>query len=105
MRPAHVEVIYRPHSRYQLFLHAHKDWWDKCNVTWFLRAQTSDKICQYKKSRLCLFILDNRKRRTFYLKDNNGKLWVDAIVVIFFIAVGTVDILTAGNNDVKLVKT
>ena len=41
----------------------------------------------------------------FYLKDNNGKLWVDAIVVIFFIALGTVDILTAGNNDVKLVET
>ena len=77
MRPAHVEVIYRPHSRYQRSLHAHKDWWDKCNVTWFLRAQTSDK-------------------------DNNGKLWVDAIVVIFFIAVGTVDVLTASNNDVKL---
>ena len=80
MRPAHVEVIYRPHSRYQLSLNAHKDWWDKCNVTWFLRAQTSDK-------------------------DNNGKLWVDAIVVIFFIAVGTVDVLTASNNDVKLVET
>ena len=81
MRPAHVEVIYRPHLRYQPSLHAHKDWWDKCNATWFLRAQTSDKICQYKKSRLCLFILDNRKRRMFYLKDNNGKLWVDEIVV------------------------
>ena len=105
MRPAHVEVIYRPHSRYQRSLHAHKDWWDKCNVTWFLRAQTSNKICQYKKSRLCLLILDNRKRRTFYLKDNNGKLWVDVIVVIFFNAVGTVDVLTASNDDVKLVET
>ena len=105
MRPAHVEVKYRPHSRYQRSLHAHKDWWDKCNVTWFLRAQTSNKICQYKKSRLCLLILDNRKRRTFYLKDNNGKLWVDVIVVIFFNAVGTVDVLTASNDDVKLVET
>ena len=105
MRPAHVEVIYRPHSRYQLSLHAHKDWWDKCNVTWFFRAQTSNKICQYKKSHLHLFILDNRKRRTFYLKDNNGKSWVDVIVVIFFIAVGTVDVLTASNNYVKLVET
>ena len=81
------------------------DWWVKCNVTWFLRGQTSDKICQYKKSRLCLFILDNRKRRTFYLKDNNGKLWVYVIVVKFFIAVGTVDVLSANNNYVKLVET
>ena len=30
---------------------------------------------------------------------------MDVIVVIFFIAVGTVDVLTAGNNDVKLVET
>ena len=105
MRPAHVEVIYRPHSRYQLSLHAQKDWWDKCNVTWFLRAQTSDKICQYKKSHLHLFILDNKKRRTFYHKDNNGKLGVDVIVVIFFIAVGTVDVLAASNKYVKLVET
>ena len=58
------------------------------------------------KSRLYLFNLDNKKRRTFYLyKDNNGKLWVDVIVVIFFNAVGTVDVLTASNNDVKLVET
>ena len=81
------------------------DWWVKCNVLWFLRGQTSDKICLYKKSRMRLLIFANRKRRTFYLKDNNGKLWVDVIVVIFFIAVGTVDILTASNNDVKLVET
>ena len=46
------------------------------------------------KSRLYLFNLDNKKRRTFYLnKDNNGKLWVDVTVVIFFNAVGTVDVL------------
>ena len=32
MTPAHVEVINRPHSRYQRSLHAQKDWWDKCNV-------------------------------------------------------------------------
>jgi len=105
MRPAHVEVIYRPHWRCQLSLHAQKDWSDKCNVTWFLRGQTSDKICQYKKSRLCLLIFDNRKIRTVYLKDNNGKLWIDVIVVIFFNAVRTVDVLTASNNDVKIVET
>ena len=31
--------------------------WDKSSVTWFLSGQTSDKICQYKKSQLKLFIL------------------------------------------------
>ena len=32
------------------------DGFKKSNVTWFLRGQTSDKICQYKKSsRVCLF--------------------------------------------------
>ena len=30
---------------------------DKSNVTWFLRGQTSDKICLCKKSQLKLFIL------------------------------------------------
>ena len=49
---------------------------------------------------VCLFLTT-----TFYLKDNNGKLWVDVIVVIFFIATGTVDVLTPSNNDVKLVET
>ena len=37
-----------------------KDWWDKSNVTWFVRGQASDKRCQCKKSRASLFILDNR---------------------------------------------
>ena len=41
-----------------------RDWWDKCNVTWYLRGQTSNKICQYKESRSNLFNLDNRKWRT-----------------------------------------
>ena len=98
-------AIYRPHSRYQLYLHAHRDWWDKCLVTWFPRGQTSDEICQYRKSRLHFFILDNKRRTTFYLKDNNSKLWIDVIVVIFFNAVRTVDVLTPGNNDVKLEET
>ena len=40
--------------------------------------------------------------RSFYPKDNNGKLWVDVIAVIFFNAVATVDVLIVYNNDVKL---
>ena len=41
-----------------------RDWWDKCNVTWYLKGQTSNKICPYKESRSNLFNLDNRKWRT-----------------------------------------
>ena len=32
-----------------------RDWWDNCNVTWYLRGQTSNKISQYKESRSNLF--------------------------------------------------
>ena len=63
------------------------------------------KNCQCKKSRSSLFILDNIKRRTFHLKDDNGKLWVEVIIVTFLEEVATVDVLTANNNDVSLVKT
>jgi len=52
-----------------------------------------------------LFILDNRKWTTFYIKDDNGKLWVRVIIFTFLDAVATVDILTASNNDVNFVKT
>ena len=49
-----------------------------------------------------LFILDNRKRRTPYLKDDDGKLLVE--VIIFTLdAVATVDVLKANNNDVNLI--
>ena len=52
-----------------------------------------------------MFILDNRKWRTFYHKDANGKLWVEIIIVTFLDAVATVVILKASNNDVKLGET
>ena len=50
----------------------------------FSGGQTSDKISLYKKSCSSLFIVDNRKKQTFYLKDNihNGKLWVEVIIII-----------------------
>ena len=41
----------------------------------------------------------------FYLKDDNGKLWVEVIVVTFFNAVAIVDVLTASNNDSNFVET
>ena len=77
----------------------------KSNVTWFLREQTSDKISQYNKSPPSLIILEDKKWRTFYIKDDNGKLWVEVIIVAFLDAVGTVDVLTpAIKNDVKHVE-
>ena len=48
-------------------LRALEDSSDKSNVTRFLRGQTSEKYCQWKKLRLSLFILDNRKWRHFHL--------------------------------------
>ena len=68
--------------QYPPSLNALKAWWDKKNnVTWFLRGQISGKICQCKKLRSSLLILDNRKWRIFYLKDDNVKPWVEVIIV------------------------
>ena len=52
-----------------------------------------------------LFILDNRKGTTFYLKDDDEKLWVEVIIVTFLDAVAIVDVLTASNNDIKHVES
>ena len=95
----------RPCWRCPPSLHALKDWWDKSDVTWFLRGQTIDKFFQYKKLQSSLFILNNRKCTTFYIKDDNGKLWVKVIIVTFFNAEATVDVLTASNNDVNFAET
>ena len=47
----------------------------------------------------------SKGQRTFHLKDDNGKLWVEAIIVTFLDAVITADILTSSNNDVKICET
>ena len=71
----------KPYSWYPPSLHALKDLWDKSSVTWFLRGQTNAKIWQCKKLRSNLFTLDNRKWKTFHLKDkiiiaNDGWKWL-----------------------------
>ena len=76
----------------------------------FSGGQTSDKTSLYKKSCSSLFILDNRKKQNFYLKDDihNGKLWVEVLIIVTFLGavhVATVDVLTANNNDVKIGET
>ena len=60
MRP--IDLIYE--SRHLCMRLECRDWWDKCNVTWYVKGQTSNKICPYKESRSNLFNLDNRKWRT-----------------------------------------
>ena len=99
-----LKVSTGPFSRYLPSLNTHKDWWVQSNVTWFLRRQTSDKICQYKKSRLCLFILDNRRWRNFILKTIMEK-YGGRDRCYFFNTVVTVDVLTESHNDVNLVET
>ena len=72
---------------------------------WFPMWQTSDKCFQYKKSQSTLFILGNRKWITFYIKDDNGKLWVEVIIVIFFYGVAAEDVIVTNNNDFNFVET
>ena len=83
------------------------DWWDKSNVTWLLMGQTSDKIRQLiQESRSSLFIKDNRKWRTFHLKDDTSdKLRLEVIIVTFLNEIATVAVLTESNVYVKLDKT
>ena len=82
----------RPYSLYPPSFHALKDWWDKSDVTWFLRGQTGDKISR-SSCRSSLFILDNIKWTTFSIKDDNSKLWVEVIIFSFLDAAATLDLL------------
>ena len=56
----------RPYSRYPPSLHLLKARWDRSDVTWFLRGQTSDKSDNKRNRSHVYFILDNK---TFYLKE------------------------------------
>ena len=81
----------RPYSWYPLSLHVLKDLWDNSSVTWFLRGQTSAKICQSMKSWSRLFTLENRKWKTFHLKDeiiiaNYGWKWL--LFLFWYTAMG-----------------
>ena len=39
------------------------------------------------------------------IKDDNGKLWVEVIIVAFFNEVATKDVIVASNNNVNFVET
>ena len=56
------------------------------------------------RRRVCLFLTTENKQLV-NIKDDNGKLWVELIIVTFFNAVATVDVRTASNNDVNFVET
>ena len=77
--------------------------WDKSNFLFYSGGKQVKKICECKKSWLSLSILNNRKLRTFHLKDDNGKLWVEVIIVTLLDAEATVNVLIA-NNDVNLLE-
>ena len=83
----------RPHSRYSPSLHAFKDWWDKSDVTWFSRRKTTPPIQQIAAE----FLYSGRQKM-----GNCGWKWS---LLLFCIAVATVGVLTASNNDIKLVET
>ena len=61
--------------------------------------------CKCKKWLSSLFILDDKKYRTFHVKDDYGKLWLEMPVATFLNAAATVDVLAANNNDVISVET
>ena len=61
----------------------------------------SKQVINFANSQSSLSLLDNKKGRTFHLRDI-CKLWVEVIIVTFVDAVVTIDVLTASNNDVKL---
>jgi len=46
-----------------------------------------------------------QKMKDFLSQRNNGKLWVEMIIVTVLDAIATVNVLTASNNDVKPVET
>ena len=56
------------------------------------------------RRRVCLFLTTENKQLV-NIKDDNGKLWVELIIVTFFNAVATVNVRAASNNDVNFVET
>ena len=89
-------------SRYPPSLNSLKGRRDKSNVTWFLKSKKEQKFSNARNCKLSLSILDNRKWRTFHLKEEKGKFSRDRFR--FFYAFATVDVLPANNNDKNLDK-
>ena len=68
---------------------------------WILRGKQV-KVCQCKKSRSSFVYSRQQKIKNFSYKDDNGKLWVEVIIVTSLDSDDTVDVLTANDNDVNI---
>ena len=56
--------------------------------------------------RQVMIFCEQKMKDVLYLISDNGRLWVEVIIVYFLDAVATVEVLTAASNDdVKLVET
>ena len=90
---------------YPTSLHALRTDGIKSMLRGFSGGKQLKKNCQWKKSRLSLFILDNRKWKPFHLKGDDVKIWVEVFIVPFLCAMATVDVFMVKSNDVNLAKT
>ena len=80
--PCLWKKISRPYLRYPPSLHAPKDWWDKYDITWFLRGggggeQVIKSAKNRKRGRVCLFQTTGNEQ-LFILKtitENYGWKW------------------------------
>ena len=68
------------------------------------RGKQVKRNCKCKKWLSSLFILDDKKYRTFHVKDDNSK-WLKMHVATFLNAAATADVLAANNNDLISVDT
>ena len=60
------------------------------------------QVCQSKKSRSSFVYSRQQKIKNFSYMDDNGKLWVEVIIVSSLDSDDTVDVLTANDNDVNI---
>ena len=67
--PYWVLAANRLYSRYPPSLYAHKDWWNKRNVTWFYRWQTSENNLQMQDIEVeYVYSRQPKKKELFILK-------------------------------------
>ena len=87
----------RPFSLFHLSLHALKEWWDKSNITWFLRWQTNIKIAFKKIAVEYVYSSQPKMEKNYIFKRTmaNGG-W---IIVTFLNAVAIIDVLPPNRNN------
>ena len=106
--PCLWKKISRPYLQYPPSLHALKDWWDKYDITWFLRGgaggeQVIKSAKNRKRGRVCLF-QTTENEQLFILKtitENYGWKWS---LLLFWMSSNRKYSHTS-KNYVKLVET